>query len=190
MFISEITLWSVLITFLGHGWSAIISLNLLAQAGQDPLISNQFTWDQKYQCIMSFVRGLVYLHTYKVPIIHRNLKSRNVLLDSTKGTKLTDFGTSHTAEAGDTMATGIGSYQWMAPEFCTYQVSYANLRHPQSGGPLSQFYVFREVGEVNLHLTFDGVIEPVWVKDVTMQCLQLNELDRSSTLEIFTMLNK
>ncbi|OQR95812.1 ankyrin-1-like [Thraustotheca clavata] len=59
---------------------------------------DQFTWDQKYKCIMNIVRGLIYLHTYKVPIIHRDLKSRYVLMDTNNGTKVTDFGTSRVAD--------------------------------------------------------------------------------------------
>ncbi|EQC27757.1 hypothetical protein SDRG_14506 [Saprolegnia diclina VS20] len=42
------------------------------------------TWSQKYDVILSVIHGLVYLHTFKVPIIHRDLKSRNILLDSVK----------------------------------------------------------------------------------------------------------
>ncbi|KAF0695872.1 Aste57867_13330 [Aphanomyces stellatus] len=51
---------------------------------------NQFLWDEKYLDIHSIVEALVYLHSFNM--IHRDLKSRNVLVDSAKGTKLTDFG--------------------------------------------------------------------------------------------------
>ena len=81
--------------------------------------------------ISSIVHGLLYLHTFETPIIHRDLKSRNVLLDSKKvaswkgseasfddtsqGTKLTDFGESREVDE-NTLTCGIGTYQWMAPE--------------------------------------------------------------------------
>ncbi|OQS03600.1 kinase [Thraustotheca clavata] len=74
-----------------------------------------FTWAEKYKSIVSIVRGLIYLHTLDPPIIHRDLKSRNVLLDSKKGTKLTDFGESREINAS-TLTAGVGTYQWMAPE--------------------------------------------------------------------------
>ncbi|EQC25644.1 TKL protein kinase [Saprolegnia diclina VS20] len=137
----------------------------------------QFSWEQKYQCILSIIDGLVYLHTYSPPIIHRDLKSRNVLLDSVKGTKLTDFGESRAAEANDTMTNGIGTHLWMAPEvisgtnygapadmhsfgvilseFATHQVPYADLRHPDTGLPVNQLYVMNHVREGTLHPTFD-----------------------------------
>ncbi|KDO21827.1 TKL protein kinase [Saprolegnia parasitica CBS 223.65] len=172
----------------------------------------QFTWDQKYQCILSIIRGLVYLHTYKPPIIHRDLKSRNVLLDSVKGTKLTDFGASRVAEEDDLMTNGIGTYQWMAPEvisgtnygapadvysfgiilseFATHQVPYADLRHPDSGKALPQHYVLNHVREGKLHPTFDGHGVPAWVKEIGLQCVSLYEEDRPTALQLSAMLSR
>ncbi|KAF0689456.1 Aste57867_19091 [Aphanomyces stellatus] len=48
------------------------------------------TWADKLGHIAELAKALVYLHSMK--IIHRDLKSHNILLDSTKGTKLTDLG--------------------------------------------------------------------------------------------------
>ncbi|OQS00466.1 protein kinase [Achlya hypogyna] len=59
---------------------------LVVTATDSPVL---FPWLQKLQTAWSIAQGLVYLHGQG--IIHRDLKSRNVLLDSEKGTKLTDF---------------------------------------------------------------------------------------------------
>ena len=172
----------------------------------------QFTWDQKLNCILGNVRGLVYLHTYSPPIIHRDLKSKNVLLDSVKGTKLTDFGESRIAEEDDLMTNGIGTYQWMAPEvisatnygapadiysfgiilseFATHQVPYADKQHPVTGKALPQHYVLQEVREGRLQPTLDGPGVPSWVPEVAKQCLQMQEGDRPTSLELFAMLSK
>ncbi|OQR80635.1 protein kinase [Achlya hypogyna] len=224
-FIDEIVLMSqmdsdYIVKFVGASWTRPIEIECVVEymdlgdlrsflVAHPPSV---FTWEQKYHCIVSIVRGLVYLHTFKPPIIHRDLKSRNVLLDSVKGTKLTDFGASRVAEEDDLMTNGIGTYQWMAPEviagtsygaaadiysfgiilseFCTHQVPYADLRHPESGRPLQQHYVQSEVRLGRLHPTFAGEGVPSWVADIGMKCLTLNEEDRPTALQLSVMLNR
>ena len=65
---------------------------------------------------LQLVKGLCYLHEYK--IIHRDLKSANILVTSTGILKLTDFGSSTKIED---ISKGLsrslrGSPYWMAPE--------------------------------------------------------------------------
>ncbi|KAF0699528.1 Aste57867_9903 [Aphanomyces stellatus] len=75
--------------------------------------AQDFAWAEKIVHIYSIVVELVYLHPLN--IIHRDLQSRNVLMDSKKGTKLTDFGISK-EDMQATMTAGVGTYRWMAPE--------------------------------------------------------------------------
>lgn len=50
----------------------------------------------------------------KKPILHRDLKSLNIVLDKAANAKLTDFG--WTRLKAKKMTAKIGTYQWMAPE--------------------------------------------------------------------------
>ncbi|ETV90941.1 TKL protein kinase, variant [Aphanomyces invadans] len=72
-----------------------------------------FTWDLKRSCIHSMAQGLLYLHSME--IIHRDFKSRNVLLGKNLVAKLTDFGVSRNLSI-ETMTQGVGSFRWTAPE--------------------------------------------------------------------------
>ncbi|KAE9080465.1 hypothetical protein PF007_g23045 [Phytophthora fragariae] len=70
---------------------------------------------QKTTIALQVCHGLVYLHSLSPPLIHRDLKSRNILLTKSLEAKLTDFGVSR--ELLDrTMTAGVGTSLWMAPE--------------------------------------------------------------------------
>ena len=70
--------------------------------------------DQSLTWALQVARGMHHLHCHDV--IHRDLKSANILISATMDVKLCDFGTArylpHT-----TIQTGeAGTYRWMAPE--------------------------------------------------------------------------
>mmetsp|Transcript_8085 Transcript_8085/g.13859 ORF Transcript_8085/g.13859 Transcript_8085/m.13859 type:complete len:446 (+) Transcript_8085:75-1412(+) len=58
--------------------------------------------------------GMEYLHS--IHMLHRDLKSMNVLLDKDFNAKLADFGLSRIKADSVAMTTGIGTPQWMSPE--------------------------------------------------------------------------
>ena len=60
--------------------------------------------------------GMKYLHKKK--IIHRDLKTQNILLDKNKKPVICDFGSSRRMEMKKTMTiTSVGTSNYMAPEF-------------------------------------------------------------------------
>ncbi|KDO33506.1 TKL protein kinase [Saprolegnia parasitica CBS 223.65] len=69
----------------------------------------------KFSFLVDVVSGLHYLHTLDPPVLHRDVKARNVLLSSDYIAKLTDFGVAR--EASDvTMTADVGTIAWIAPE--------------------------------------------------------------------------
>ena len=72
------------------------------------------TWNKCLGIALDVARGMTYLHSFKPPILHRDLKSLNILVDENWRGKVADFGMTRFQEDG-TM-TQCGSPLWMAPE--------------------------------------------------------------------------
>jgi serine/threonine protein kinase len=61
------------------------------------------------------LKGLNYLHRLNPPVVHRDLKGANVLLDLDFCVKLADFGCSKCDNLSKSFST-VGSVHWVAPE--------------------------------------------------------------------------
>lgn len=66
-------------------------------------------------------RGMAYLHSGVPPILHRDLKSANILLNESYTAKVCDFGLSRLKEEERSMTGNCGTVQWMAPEVLANQ---------------------------------------------------------------------
>ncbi|CAJ1376762.1 unnamed protein product [Effrenium voratum] len=66
------------------------------------------------------LQGLNYLHTREPPVVHRDIKGANILVDVNFTVKLSDFGCSKRSSV-TTSFTTIGSIPWMAPEVIQQQ---------------------------------------------------------------------
>jgi Protein tyrosine and serine/threonine kinase/Regulator of chromosome condensation (RCC1) repeat len=76
--------------------------------------STPLPWYLRCKIALDIARGVNYLHSFPVPVLHRDLKSLNILLDDAMNAKLSDFGWARFK--AETMTNKIGTYQWMAPE--------------------------------------------------------------------------
>ncbi|KAF0699546.1 Aste57867_9883 [Aphanomyces stellatus] len=168
--------------------------------------TGRFTWPDKLACALSVAEALFYLHSQAM--IHRDLKSRNVLLDSTKGTKLGDFGASKEVIYGDTLTANVGTFRWMAPEMLLFQpytsavdvfslgvllselsthhVPYVDVKG-KDGCELSDEAIARRVIHDDLRPTFEHDC-PDWFHDLAMACMQLDPDDRPTAIQIMFIL--
>ena len=81
--------------------------NYLHKSGEKPSADQSFAW------ALQVASGMQHLHNSNV--VHRDLKSGNILLSFGLFAKVCDFGTARTL-AKTAMTTQKGTYRWMAPE--------------------------------------------------------------------------
>ncbi|XP_028769590.1 probable serine/threonine-protein kinase PBL21 isoform X1 [Neltuma alba] len=79
------------------------------------------SWNDRMKIAVGAARGLEYLHCKaNPPVIYRDLKSANILLDNDFNPKLSDFGLAKLGPVGDNTHVStrvMGTYGYCAPEY-------------------------------------------------------------------------
>ncbi|GAA0153575.1 transmembrane signal receptor [Lithospermum erythrorhizon] len=95
--------------------------NSLDQFIFDPTTKTLLPWPKRFGSILGIARGLLYLHQdSRLRIIHRDLKTSNILLDMNLVPKISDFGLARIFGIDQDFAKTkrvIGTYGYMAPEY-------------------------------------------------------------------------
>jgi hypothetical protein len=80
--------------------------------------NENITWDLVLKICLQTLRGLDSMHNWKPQIVHRDLKSRNILVEDDWNTKLCDFGESRYTQGTnlETLCKVRGTYAYIAPE--------------------------------------------------------------------------
>ncbi|EQC29207.1 TKL protein kinase [Saprolegnia diclina VS20] len=219
-FIQEILLLAKLqspyiVTLVGVTWRRLLDIEAVLEHMQAGDLRSYLAissrdaipWAEKALLLQSIVYGLVFLHTFSPVVIHRDLKSRNVLLDETCGAKLTDFGVSRELCDARTLTSGIGTFQWMAPEVINGS-SYSEAADIYSFGvivsemsthevPYTQRYfasqsaqsLLTKIASGDLRPDFDAT-SPRWVHEVGVRCLAWDPSLRPTTLELTVLVRQ
>lgn len=74
----------------------------------------------RLQWAIDTAQGMAYLHSLTPPMIHRDLKTTNLLVDRGMNVKICDFGMSR-IQADDKIMTAVGTVQFAAPEVLKHE---------------------------------------------------------------------
>ncbi|RMX65543.1 hypothetical protein DD238_004907 [Peronospora effusa] len=130
-FLTEVKMIAVMdhprvVKFVGVSWNNLMDLCVVTEymaggdlrawlsdrADNNGLVGFDYT---KMKIAMHVAHALAYLHSLTPSVIHRDLKSRNILLNENQDAKLADFGASR-EQVDRTMTAGVGTSLWIAPE--------------------------------------------------------------------------
>lgn len=133
-------------------------------------------------------KGMNYLHENN--IIHRDLKSANLLMDENGIVKVSDFGVARVQNKSSVMTAETGTYRWMAPEviehrpynhkadvfsfgivlweLLTHKLPYANLTPLQAAIGVVQKGL-RPAIPKNTHPEIVGLLERCWHQDPSLR---------------------
>ncbi|KAL5223728.1 hypothetical protein ABZP36_010367 [Zizania latifolia] len=83
-------------------------------------VMTPLSWATRMKIALGAARGLAFLHEAEKPVIYRDFKTSNILLDEEFNAKLSDFGLAKDGPVGDMshVSTRImGTYGYAAPEY-------------------------------------------------------------------------
>ncbi|XP_024985501.1 uncharacterized protein LOC112521084 [Cynara cardunculus var. scolymus] len=146
--------------------------------------TTRLDWRRRVHMAMDIARGMNYLHHCHPPIIHRDLKSSNLLVDKNWNVKVGDFGLSRIKhETYLTTKTGKGTPQWMAPEVLRNEqadeksdiysfgvVLWEITTEKIPWDSLNSMQVIGAVGFMNQRLDIPKDVDPQWAELIESCC--------------------
>ncbi|XLU77212.1 hypothetical protein S245_000633, partial [Arachis hypogaea] len=116
-----------LLGFCKKGQERIIVYEYMTNGSLDKLLFGKkkgwLNWKQRYDMVLGTARGLAYLHEeFYVSIIHRDIKSGNILLDHELQPKISDFGLARFLPSDQSKLNTrfAGTLGYTAPEYAIY----------------------------------------------------------------------
>ncbi|KAK4485806.1 hypothetical protein RD792_008453, partial [Penstemon davidsonii] len=113
-----------LIGYCIHGEARFLVYEMMENGSLDfhlhgPSRKSKLSWHQRMKIALDIARGLEYLHEHcNPPVIHRDLKTSNILLDSNFNAKISDFVLAITEGNSNKTNTKVsGTLGYVAPEY-------------------------------------------------------------------------
>ncbi|KAL6653689.1 hypothetical protein ACP70R_008613 [Stipagrostis hirtigluma subsp. patula] len=152
---------------------------------------------------IDIARGMNYLHHSSPPIVHRDLKSSNLLVDKNWTVKVADFGLSRLKlQTFLTTKSGKGTPQWMAPEVLRNEPSdeksdvysygvilWELVTQKIPWDNLNTMQVIGAVGFMDQRLDIPSNIDPQWASMIE-NCWDSDPRQRPSFLELLDRLRE
>ncbi|KAG7944771.1 hypothetical protein I3843_15G120400, partial [Carya illinoinensis] len=176
--------------------------------------ASSLSWEKRLKIATEIARALAYLHSEtSMPIIHRDVKSTNILLDDNHTAKVADFGASRLIALDQTEITTLvqGTLGYLDPEYFqtgqlteksdvySFGVVMAELltgekaistNRPETYKNLAMYFVSamkedRLFHILEDHIVNEGNIEPLKeVANLAKGCLRLRGEDRPTMMEV------
>ncbi|KAJ4827075.1 hypothetical protein Tsubulata_013888 [Turnera subulata] len=110
-----------------YGTELLLVYEYMANSSLDKFLFGEkrgfLNWNQRFDIILGTARGLTYLHEdFHLCIIHRDIKSSNILLDDDFQPKIADFGLARLLPENQSHLTTkfAGTLGYTAPEYAIY----------------------------------------------------------------------
>ncbi|KAG1688501.1 hypothetical protein DVH05_003592 [Phytophthora capsici] len=207
-----------IVSFVGVAWDALSDICVVMEFMENGDLRELLTkyeethhpvgFDhQKTSIALQVCHALTYLHSLLPPVIHRDLKSRNILLNNAMEAKLTDFGISKETRSEQTMTAGVGTSLWMAPEVMLgerydvkadmfsfgvvlseldlHTLPYAQAKEQvrdSNGRKLPDAAILQQVAMGILKVEFSQAT-PAGIVELGLACVSLNPRDRPTAAE-------
>ncbi|XP_057822012.1 cysteine-rich receptor-like protein kinase 43 [Cryptomeria japonica] len=130
-----------------------------------PERSKELNWHRRLNIILGVARGLLYLHEdSQLPIIHRDIKASNILLDENLEPKISDFGLARLFRRDEThVSTRVaGTFGYMAPEYAMLGQLSIKADVYSFGVVILEIISGKKNTNIDLSPDFGSLLEWVW----------------------------
>ncbi|GLJ54940.1 hypothetical protein SUGI_1179480 [Cryptomeria japonica] len=153
-----------------EGSERLLVYELLANKSLDKMLfhpqrSKELDWPKRLNIILGVARGLLYLHQDShLRIIHRDIKTSNILLDEKLEPKISDFGLARLIHQDESHVETrlVGTFGYMAPEYVMLGQLSSKVDVYSFGVVILEIICGRKNIDKRLSQEFQSLIEWVW----------------------------